>query len=54
MAGHVARVGEITYTLVVRISKEKNPFGRHRFKREDNIKMDSKDILCGLGSSGSG
>jgi len=41
-AGHVARIGERggVYRVFVGKPEGKRPFGRHRHRWEDNIKMD--------------
>jgi hypothetical protein len=45
-AGHVARVGEgkRVYRLLVGMPEGKRPQGRPRRRREDNIKMDLREI----------
>jgi hypothetical protein len=52
-AGHVARMGAIsTYKFLVGKLEWKRPVGRRTRRWEDNIKMDKKEIGCGLDSSG--
>jgi hypothetical protein len=62
-AGHVARMGEGrgVYRVLVGRSEGKRPLGRPRHRREDNIKMDLREIgideanwihLTQIGSSG--
>jgi len=48
-AGHVARVGERrgAYTVFVENPEGKRPFGRHRCRWEDNIKMDLQEVGWG-------
>jgi hypothetical protein len=47
--GHVARTGErrVVYRVLVRKSEAKRPRGRPRLRREDNIKMDLREVRCG-------
>ena len=49
-AGHVARIGEKrgVYRVLVGNPEGKKQLGRHRRRREDNIKMDLQG--CGLGA----
>jgi len=35
------------YRVLVRTSEGKRPLGRHRFRWEDNIKMDLQEVKCG-------
>ena len=48
-AGLVARTGERrgVYRDLVGIPEGKRPVGRHRFRWEDNIKMDLQELGCG-------
>jgi hypothetical protein len=43
------RMGERrgVYRVLVGKSEEKRPFGRHRLRWEDNIKMDLQKVECG-------
>jgi hypothetical protein len=45
-AGHVARVGEGRgiYRVLVGRPKGKRPLGRHRYRGEDNIKLNLREI----------
>jgi hypothetical protein len=45
-AGHVARIaeGRSVYRVLVRRPEGKRPLGRPRRRREDNIKMDLREI----------
>jgi hypothetical protein len=44
-AGHVARMGETNaYRILVEEPEGKRPLGRPRCRREDNIRMDLKEI----------
>ncbi|KAJ4449410.1 hypothetical protein ANN_00809 [Periplaneta americana] len=45
-AGHVARMGEFrnSYRVLVGRPEEKIPLGRPRRRREDNIKMDLREV----------
>ena len=47
-AGHVARMGERRGVCRVLMGKPegKRPLGRHRRRREDNIKMDLQEVGC--------
>ena len=47
-AGHVARKGEKrgVYRVLVGKPEGKRPLGRHRRRREDNIKMDLEEVGC--------
>jgi hypothetical protein len=49
-AGHVARVGErrCTYLVLVWKTEGKSTLGRPRRGWEDNIKMDLKEVGCGV------
>jgi hypothetical protein len=55
-AGHVARVGEsrCVYRGFVEKPEGKRPLGRPRGRWEDNIKMDLREVGCGLDRAGSG
>jgi len=48
-AGHVARMGERrdVYRVLVGKPEGRRPLGRHRCRREDNIKMDFQELRCG-------
>ena len=50
-AGHVACMGErrgvLVYRVLVGKPEGKRPLGRPRRRREDNIKMDLKEVVCG-------
>ena len=48
-AGHVARMGERrgVYRVLVGKSEGKRPFGRHRRRCEENIKMDLQEVEWG-------
>jgi hypothetical protein len=48
-AGHVARMGEVrgAYNILVWRPEGKRPLGRHRRRREDNIKIDLREIGFG-------
>jgi len=48
--GHVARMGEKrgVYRVLVGKSEGKRPFGRHRFRWDDNIKMDLQEVAYGV------
>ena len=48
-AGHVARMGERrgVYRVLVGKTEGKRPFGRHRRRWEDNIKMYLQEAGCG-------
>jgi len=48
-AGHVAHVGERRDVCRVFLRKPegKRPLGRPRRRREDNIKTDLKEVICG-------
>jgi hypothetical protein len=57
--GHIARRGEIRYTYNILVGKPEGnrPFGRLNHRREDNIRIDLKEVRVGrfgLDSSGSG
>ena len=47
--GHVARMGgrRGVYRVLVVKREGKRPLGRHRRRREDNIKMDLQEVGCG-------
>jgi len=49
-AGHVARMGERrgVYRVLVGNHEGKRPFGRHRRRWEDNIKMDLQEAGYGV------
>jgi hypothetical protein len=58
-AGHVARMGEVrnAYNILVGKPEGRRPLGRPRCRREDNIRMDLREIGfwgCGLDLFGSG
>jgi hypothetical protein len=58
-AGHVARMGEGRNVYMVLVGKPegKRPLGRPRRRWEDGIKMDLREIgcgVCGVDSPGSG
>jgi hypothetical protein len=46
-AGHVALMGEGRgiYRVLVRWPERKRPVGKHRRRREDNIKIDLTDLM---------
>jgi len=46
LAGHVAHMGEgrDVYRFLVGKPEGKRPLGRHRFRWEDNIKMDLQEV----------
>jgi hypothetical protein len=48
-AGHVARIGvrRGVYRVLVEKPEGKKPLGRCRFKWEDNIKMNLREVGCG-------
>jgi hypothetical protein len=48
--GHVARMEErrVAYRVLVGKSEGKRPLGRPRRRWEDNIKMDLKEVGCGV------
>jgi len=48
--GHVTRTGERrgVYSVLVGKPDGKKPLGRHRRRREDNIKMDLQELGCGI------
>ena len=50
-AGHVARMGEGrgVHKFLVGKPEGKRPLGRHRRRREDNIKMDFQEVGGGCG-----
>jgi hypothetical protein len=54
--GHVARMVERTntYNILVGEPEGKRPIGRPRRRLGDNIRMDLREIGCGLDVSGSG
>jgi hypothetical protein len=58
MGANVSCTGEMrnAYKILVRRSEGKRPLvrPRRRYRMEDNITMDLKEIICGLDSSGSG
>jgi hypothetical protein len=56
MDGHVARVREVrnAYKMSMGKPERKRPFGKPRYRWEDNIKMDLGEIVSQLHSSGSG
>jgi hypothetical protein len=47
-AEHVVRMGEMTnaYNILVGKPEGKRPLGRPRCRREDNIRMDFREIRC--------
>jgi hypothetical protein len=45
-AGHAAHMGRV-YRVLVGKPEGKRPLGRHRRRREDNIKMDLQEVGCG-------
>ena len=49
-AGHVARMGEGRgiYRILVVKPKGKRPLGRPRRRLEDNIKLDLREVGCGV------
>jgi hypothetical protein len=47
LAGHVARMGEDTYRLLVGKSEGRRSIGRPRRRRVNGIKMDLGEIGCG-------
>jgi len=49
-AGHVARMGKRrgVYKVLVGKPEGKRPLGRPRRKWEDNIKMDTQKVECGV------
>jgi len=49
LVGHVARMGERrgVYRVLVGKPEGKRPLGRHRLRRENNIKMDLQEVGCG-------
>jgi hypothetical protein len=53
--GDVAHTGEMrnAYIILVGRPEEKRPFGRCRFRTEDDVRMDLRE-RCGLDASGSG
>ena len=58
-AGHVERIGlsRSVFRVLVREPEGKRPLGRHRYRWEENIKMDIQDVGCeghGLGRAGLG
>ena len=48
-AGHEARMRErrVVYMGLVGKPEERRPFGRLRYRWEDNIKMDLQEVGCG-------
>ena len=48
--GHVARMGSRrgVYRVLVGKPEGKRPFGRPRRRREDNIKIDLQEVVCGV------
>ena len=48
-AGHVERIGlsRSVFRVLVREPEGKRPLGRHRYRWEENIKMDIQDVGCG-------
>jgi hypothetical protein len=59
MKANVACMGEMSkiYRILVGKPEGKRPLGRPRYRWEENIRMDRRDIgvgRCGLDSSGSG
>ena len=48
-AGHVVRMGEVrdVHRVLVGKPEGKRTLGRHRHRREDNIKMDHQEVGCG-------
>jgi hypothetical protein len=55
-AGHVARMGKMisAYNISVGKPEEKRPLGRTKRRWEDIIRMDLREIGCGLDLFGSG
>jgi hypothetical protein len=52
-AGHVANMGEMnSYRILVGKPERKRPLQRRR--RDENIKMNLKELGYGMGSSGTG
>jgi len=49
-AGHVERMGvrRGVYRVLVGKPEGKRPFGRHRRRWEDDIKMDLQEVRCGV------
>jgi hypothetical protein len=49
-AGHVARMGEgiKVYTVLMGKPERKRPLGRPRHRWEDGIRMDLREIGCGV------
>jgi hypothetical protein len=45
-AGHTERMGEIKKFILIGKSEENKQLGRSKRRREDNIKLDLKEILC--------
>jgi hypothetical protein len=50
LAGHVARMGDMTGVYMVLVGKPegKRPVGRPSRRSEDNIQMDLQDVGCGV------
>ena len=46
-AGHVARMGEGAYRVLVGKPEGKRPLGRLRHRWVDNIRMDLQEVGCG-------
>jgi hypothetical protein len=48
-AGHVARMGERrgVFRVLVEKPEGRRPLGRHRYRWEDNFKMDFQEVGCG-------
>jgi hypothetical protein len=47
--GHVARIGAMRNAYIILVGKpEGNRLGRRRHICEDNIRMDLREISCGL------
>jgi hypothetical protein len=51
---YVARMGErrCVYRVLVEKRERKRPLGRHRFRAEDNIKMDIQEVELGVAWTG--
>ena len=48
-AGHVARIPRNAYKVLVEKPEGRRPLGRPRFRWEDNIKMDVREVGCDAG-----